>query len=183
MLGDEAADQRAVDEGGVRRCEIARDDDVGMVQAVEFLSRFSEQVPEDALGHILDVDDALLQVGVVDRTERAAVFFRDLVENEFDVVQLALQSAQGLVDQRAVLDHQEVRVEDTGIVRTDRPGDFLLDIEKLLTRGDEGGLEAFDLAGDVRLLDVAKGYFLFVLPVDDDLRFGNAGRYAQSLAD
>ena len=140
-------------------------------------------MPEDALGHILDVDDALLQVGVVDRGECTAVFLRDLVENEFDVVQLALQSAQGLVDQRAVLDHQQVRVEDAGIGRTYRPGDFLLYIEKLLTRGNEGGFEAFDLAGDVRLLDVAKGDFLFVLPVDDDLRLGNTGRNAQSLAD
>ena len=85
-------------------------------------------MPEDALGHVLDVDDALLEVGVVDRGEGAAILFRDLVKNEFDVVQSAFQSAQGLVDERAVFDDQQVRVEDAGIGRADRPGDFLLDI-------------------------------------------------------
>jgi len=98
-------------------------------------------------------------------------------------VQSALQSAQGLVDERAVFDDQQVRVEDAGIGRADRPGDFLLDIEKLLPRGNEGGLEAFDLTGDIRFLDVAKRDFLFILPMDDDLGLGNTGRNAQSLAD
>ena len=42
LLGDEAADQRAVDEGGVRWRKIARDDDVGTVKAVELLAQFSE---------------------------------------------------------------------------------------------------------------------------------------------
>ena len=38
LLGDETADQRAVDEGGVRRREIARDNDVRTVEAVEVLA-------------------------------------------------------------------------------------------------------------------------------------------------
>ena len=113
----------------------------------------------------------------------AAVFFGDLVENEFDVVQVPLEAAQGLVDQRAVLDHEQMGVENAGVRRANGARDFLLDIEEFLPRGDEGRLEALDLARNFLGADVAQGNFLLVLPVHDDLALGDARRHAKSLED
>ena len=144
LLGDETADQFAVDQCGVGRREIARNNDVRPVEFVEFLAGFAEQVADDAAGDVLDVDHAFLQVGVIDRGEGAAVFFGNLVEDELDVIQVAFEPAQGFIDQGAVLDDQKVGIENAGVVCTDRPGNFLLNFEKFLARGDEGDLEPGD---------------------------------------
>ena len=156
---------------------------MGVVEFVEVFAGFAEEVADDAAGYVFDVDDAFLEVGVVDGGEGAAIFFGDLVENEFAVVKVALEAAEGFVDEGAVFDDEEVGVEDGGVGGPDGAGDFLLNTEEFLTGGDEGGLAAGDFAGDVLRGDVAEGDFFFVLPADGDFTFGYAGGYAEALPD
>ena len=181
LFGDEAADQLAVDQRGVGRREIARDDDVRPVEFVQFLAGFAEKVADDAAGDVFDVDDAFLQVGVIDGGEGAAVFLGDLMEDELDIIQVALESAQGFIDEGAVFDDEEVGIKDAGVVRPDGPGNFLLNLEKFLACGDEGDLEPGNFRGDFPWGDVANRYFFLVLPMDDHLALDDARGDAEAL--
>ena len=69
----------------------------------------------------------------------------DLGEDVLHVVLVLLQGAQHFVDERAVFHHQQVRVEDAGIVRADGDGDALLHLQDLLAGGEQRRLEALDL--------------------------------------
>ena len=103
-------------------------------------------MPDDAARHILDINDALPEVGVVDGFECLAVFVGDFLEDVFDAEMVALETAQNLVDQCAVLNDKEVSVKNTGVVGTDSGGNFLLDFKQFDTRGYEGRLKARNLA-------------------------------------
>ena len=105
-----------------------RDDDLGLVSSGRRTRRLPEQVADHAPAHVFDVHHPLAQIRVVDRRKGLAVFFRDLMENEFDVAPLRVEPAEHLVDQRAVLDDEKVRVENARVVRADRAGDLLLDL-------------------------------------------------------
>ena len=151
------------------------------IKFVEFLAGFAEQVADDAAGDVLDVDHAFLQVGVIDRGEGAAVFSGNLVEDGLDVIQVAFESAQGFIDKGAVLHDQKVGVENAGVVRTDGPGNLLLNFEKFLARGDEGDLETGDFRGNFCAGDIADRYFFLVLPMDNHIAFDDAGGNADAL--
>ena len=181
MFGDETSDEFAVDQRGVGRREIARDDNVRPVEFVEFLAGFSEEVADDAAGDVFDVNDALLQVGVIDRGEGAAVFLGDLMEDKLDIIQVALEPAQGFIDEGSVLDDEEVGIKDAGVIRPDSPANFLLNLEKFLACGDEGDLEPGNFRGNLRRGDVANRYFFLVLPVDDHLALDDARGDAEAL--
>jgi hypothetical protein len=67
---------------------------------------------------------------------------------------IGLQFAQHFVDQRLVFDHQQVRIENPGIFRTDCFRDLLLHLEDLRPRLDERVLEAGDFVGDIGRVDL-----------------------------
>ena len=172
LFGGKAKDERAVDGRGVGRGEVPRDDDVRFVFGGDGARRLPEEVPDHAARDVLDIHDALAKVGIVDGSERAAILLRHLVEGVFDIVTLVFEIAEDLVDQRAVFDDEKMRVKDAGILGADRVRDTLLDFKKLGASGDESGLETRDLLGKFLRGDRAKGDFLVVQPVDNDLEHG-----------
>ena len=82
---------------------------------------------------------------------------------------LALPIAQDFVDQGPVLDHEQMRVEDAGVLRPDRTRDFLLHLENLRTRGEERVLKARDLIWDFALFDPPQLVDRQLRPVVEDL--------------
>ena len=157
------------------------DDDVAAVVAGQVARGFAEQMPDDAAGHVLDVHHPLAQVRIVNFDQGAAVALRDLVKDGLDVLVILLQAAQNFIDQGAVLDHQQVGVENTGILGADGVGNTLLDLEQFRAGGDEGGLKSGDLLGEFLSRDGALGDFLVIHPVDDDLGLGDAGGNSYTL--
>ena len=103
------------------------------------------QVHHHAAGYVVNVQRALAQVR--DRPSARAglrVTVGDLLEDGFDVAMLALQRAQHLVDERAVLDDEQVRVEDAGVLRADGVGDLRLHVQDLRAREQQRRLEPGD---------------------------------------
>ena len=73
---------------------------------------------------------------------------RHFLKNELHVAMIGLELAQDFVDQRLILDHQQMSIENARVFRADRFGDLLLHLENLRARLDERGLEARDLIRD-----------------------------------
>ena len=89
--------------------------------------------------------------------------------------------AQHFVDQRAILDHEQVRVENAGVLGADGFGDALLHLENLRAGGDERRLEARDLRRDLAFLDAALRRRLVVRAIDEDRAAGDARRDADAV--
>ncbi len=134
-----------------------------------------------ATGDILDIHDAFAQIGIIDLAERLAVLFRDLVEDVLDVVALLFEIAQHLVNQCAVFDHEEMRVEDAGILGANGIRDSLLDLQELGTGGDEGGFKARDFLRKLLVRNLTEGNFLFINPMNNRLGMGYARGDSHSL--
>ena len=180
-VGAEAEDEGAVELRGVARVEVVGEEDVRGLDAREVAGLLAHQVVDDAAGDIVDVQRALAEVGVVDLAEGLGVAVGDALEDLLDVELVPREGAQHFVDERAILDHEEVRVEDARVLRPDGHRDALLHLDDLLARGDEGRLEAGDLAGDFPLGDVARRRRLVVRAVDEDGAARDARRDADAL--
>src|SRR5436190_8706511 len=124
-----------------------------MRQPKKILRRLSLAIAAYPNRHVLDVEGALAQIKIVSFTERVCVIRRHFLENELDVAKIGLELPQHLVNQRPVFHHEEMRVEDAGVLRADRLRDALLHFENLRARLDEGGLEPADLVRDFGSLD------------------------------
>ena len=141
----------------------------------------AHEIPDDAAGDVLDVERPLAQVGIVDFAERFRVLAGHLAEDVLHRAEVFLKGAEDLVDEGAVFHHQQVRVEDAGIMRADGFGDFLLQLGDLLASGEQRHLEALDLAGDGRLLDAQLQRFVVLRAVHEDGAAGNARRDAHAV--
>jgi len=106
------------------------DDDVRPVMGADEPRVLAHEMADDPAGDVFDVHDPFAQVGIVDCAQRANVFLRDLVEDILDVALLAFEAFEHLVDERAVLDDEQVGVENARVLRADRGGDALLDFEQ-----------------------------------------------------
>ena len=142
---------------------------------------FPEEVPDHAARDVLDIHDALAQVGIVDGAEGAAILFRHLVEGVFDVVTLVFEIPKDLIDQRAVFDDEKMGVKNAGILGANGVRDTLLDLKKLGASGDECGLEARDFFGKLLRGDRVKGNLLIVQPVNNYPRVGDPRRNRNTL--
>jgi hypothetical protein len=140
-----------------------------------------EEVPDYAARNVLDINDALTQVGIVDGPKGAAVLFRDLVERVFDVVTLVFEIPEDLVDQCAVLDNEKMGIKNAGVLAANGVRDTLLDLKKFGASGDKGGLETCDFLGKFLRRNRAKGDFFVVQPMHHHSRMGNAWRDRNSL--
>ncbi len=102
-----------------------------MRQAQKILRCFALEIPHHPPGHVLDVERALAQVGIVDLAQGLGVMRCHPLENEFDVAQVRLQLAQDFVDQRPVFDHEQVGIENSRVLRSDGLSDLFLHLEDL----------------------------------------------------
>ena len=145
-LGDKTTHEIAVQLGRVGWREVVRNDNMGLIVGGWILRSLAEEMPDDTARHILDVNDALPEVGVIDSFKCLAVFVGDFLEDVFDAEMVALETAEDFVNESAILDYKEVGVENTSVVGADGGRNFLLDFEQFDTRGYEGCLKAGNLA-------------------------------------
>ena len=93
------------------------------------------------------------QIGIVNLAQRFDVTIGNFLKSELDVAMFVFQSTQDLIDERLVLHHEQVGIENSGILRADGVGDLLLHLENLRARLNERGFKARDFVGDMRRLD------------------------------
>ena len=74
-----------------------------------------------------------------------------------------------------------MRIENAGVLRSNRLSDALLHFENLRTRLDQRCFEAADLASDFRSLDRMANDLVQILPDDVNAPAGNARRHAHAL--
>ena len=101
-----------VEHGGVRRREVAGDQNTLTGQMVEKLARFSAEVVEHAVGDIRDVRGAFLEILVVDRGNRGDVPLHDSCENHVRRLKLLADAVVDLLHENFVVDDQQVRFKD-----------------------------------------------------------------------
>ena len=94
------------------------DDDARLLEVAQVgLLLQAQQVVQDARGHVAHVGGALAQVFVLDGGQGGGVTLGDGVEGVFGVDLFLLDDAHDLVKQRAVFEHEQVRVEDAAFLR------------------------------------------------------------------
>ena len=87
--------------------------------------------------------------------KRGGVAFGDRVEGVFRVDLLLLDHPHHLVEQRAVFEHQQMRVEDAAFLGAHAFAHLALHFQNLVPRLDQGLLQAIDLFGQVRVRQTA----------------------------
>ena len=60
--------------------------------------RFTLQIPNDAPRHVLDVQGALAQIGIIDLAQSFGVIGGHLLKNELNIAQLFFKLAQHFID-------------------------------------------------------------------------------------
>src|SRR5437762_2487329 len=74
-----------------------------------------------------------------------------------------------------------MRIENAGVLRSDRLRDALLHLENLRACGDERRFEARDLAGNFRIADAAHRRLFVVRAMNENDSARNAGRNADTV--
>src|SRR5262249_38447296 len=158
-----------------------RNENVRFSHAQELFWRFALQIPNDPPRHVLHVDCAFAQIGIIDFGQRLRVIARYFLKNPFDVATLGLQSPQHFVDQGPIFDHQQMRVEDGSVFGADRFRDLLLHLEDLHARLHERGFETCDLVSNLRRLDMIADNVVEIITHDMNYAVRKSGRNANSL--
>ena len=135
---------------GVGGRQVVADDDARLLEVAQigFLLQ-AQQVVQHARGDVPHVGGALAQVIVLDGRQRRGVALGDGVEGVFGVDLLLLDHAHDLVDQRAVFEHQQVRVEDAAFLGAHAFADLALDFQDLVAGLDQRPFEAVDFFGQL----------------------------------
>ena len=141
---------------------------------------FPKQISQNPLGHILDIHRPLAQIRIIDLRKRFAVLFNNLMKRRLDVDVVFFKMPEHLVDERAVLDHQQMGVKNRGVFRADGDRHPLLDFQQIRAGGHQSRLEPGDLGGNFRGLNGAQRDFLLLKPVNQRPGMGNARRRRSS---
>ena len=136
----------------------------------------AEETVEHAPGHIAHVADALAQILVVHLRERAGVALGHRVEGVLGVDLLRLNDAHGLVNERRVFQHHQVRVKNAGLLGADACRELVLHRQDLFARVDEGLFQTVDFFGQLGIGQFAPRNRVSHLVQHEDLAAANAGR-------
>src|SRR6266478_9724476 len=118
-IGRDPEHVRSVDTCGIRRSKVMRNQNVRIGESKKCLRSFTLEVANYAYCHVLDIERALSQVGIVDFIQGLGVPCCDFLENPFHVAKISLQLPEYFIDQRAVFDYEQMRIKDSGIFRSD----------------------------------------------------------------
>ena len=171
---------RLVNACRIRRSEIMRDQNVRLVQSKECFGTFTLKVANYALCNVLDIERALSQVGIIDSIQGLGVSRGDFLENPFHIAKIGLQLPKHFVDQRAVLDYEQVSIEDGSIFRPDRFCNALLHLQNLHARLNKGRFEARDFIRHLGRRNAVTHDLLQFIAGDMDPAAGDSGRDASS---
>ena len=156
-LGDDAGDLELLEQQRLRRQDLRGDEDDRLVagEAVR-CAVVQGELGHDAADDVADVGHALLEVLVLDLGEEGGVFVEHLVQGGAGV-DVALQDARlDLADQGGVAEEQAVAAEDGRLVLADCAADALDDGVELLRRRLTGRVEAGDLGGQPRCVEILR---------------------------
>jgi hypothetical protein len=135
-----------------------------------------EQVVEHAGGEIAQIGGAFAQILVLHVRQRSDIALGHGVKGEIGVDLLLADEPDDLLDEHAVLEHQQVRVENVRLRRAHAGGDAALHLGDLLAGFDERLLEAADFRGGFRFRQVAPGDGVPGVVQNENLPPANAGR-------
>ena len=99
QIGRDAQHALLLHRGGIGGREVVRDENVRLGQGEKGLGRFTLEIVNDAFHHILDVERAFTQIGIIHLAQRLDVFGRDLLKHPLDIAKIGLQFAQHLIDE------------------------------------------------------------------------------------
>ena len=140
----------------------------------------AEQIVQHPRRHVMQVGGPFPQVFVLDARQCRRVALRHGVKGMLGVDLVLLDHPHHFVEQRAVFEHQQVRVENTPFLRSHPFADLSLDLENLMPRLDERSFQAINLFRQFRLRDLPPGDAWPVMAQHDDLSAAHASgnRYA-----
>ena len=174
-VGREAEDAVLAERGGLGGGEVVGDQHARLAQLLQVHGGVADQVAQDAAGDVLHVGCALAQVVVLHPHQGLGIAVGHEAQHGLDVLAQVVKLAHDLLDEGAVVHHQQVGVEDAGILLADGRADLALDLVDLAPGGDERILEAGDLAGNVRLGEVALHRAVVLGLEHEDPSDGDAG--------
>jgi hypothetical protein len=112
----------------------------------------SQEVPQQPIPHVVQIRPALSEIAVLHAREGLADGLQRLLDGVLGVHLQLLHEGADLLQQPAILEDQQVRIEDPGVLGPDLLGDALLDLQDLAPRGLQRLLQARHLQGEpVRL--------------------------------
>ena len=109
------------------------------------------QVHAQAADDVGDVPLALAQVGIVDLVEERRHFVERALQRRLGVQPLVADDRGGAIDQHRIVEHQQLRVEQIGVLGAGGGGDALLDVLDLHARLRARGVEPRQLVADAAL--------------------------------
>jgi hypothetical protein len=138
-------------------------------EAIERRLCLPEQVVQNTLRHIPQVARALAQVLVVNLGKCLHIARRHLMEARLDIPTGRFELADRFADQRLVLQHHQMRVENRGFLGPNVLLDLVLDLRNLLPRNDQGAIETRDLVDAFPRLDLVGRHLDIALQVHENL--------------
>ena len=114
-----------------------------------------EQIVEHAPGEVAQIGGAFAQILVLHVRQRGDVTLGHGMKGEIGVDLLLANEPDDLLDEHAVFEHQQVRVEDVRLRRAHAGDDTALHFEELLAGFDERLLETADFHRDLRFRQIA----------------------------
>ena len=161
-LRDDAADQFAVEAGGVGGREIVREHDGRHVHALEFRLRLALQVAQHAAGDVREIGGAFAEVIVVELAHLPGVDAHHLLIGEVDIHEPAEHLLLDRLDERAVLEREDVRVENARVGLADGGGHLVADGGDLLAGLEQRGLEPGQFIRDIFRADAPLAHDVLV---------------------
>ena len=116
-----------------------------------------EQIVQHAAGEVAHIGGAFAEIFVLHRLQHGDVAVGRGVKGVVGVGLLLADDFDDFLDEHAVFEHQQVRVENVRLGRAHGLGDAALDFGDLLAGADEGLLEAFDFRRDLGVAAVRAG--------------------------
>jgi len=143
-----------------------RNQNVRLAQGKKCLGSFTLQIANYSLGDVLNIECAFPQIWVIDFAQGLSVTRGDFLERPLHIAKIGLKFSQNFIDQRAILDHEQVRIENRCVFRANGFGNPLLHLKDLHPRLDEPGLEPPDFIRNLRWRNLVTHHFINVLADD-----------------
>ncbi len=121
------------------------DENMRLPQGKKCLGSLPLKIANHPLCDVLDIKRPLAQIRVVDLAQGLRVTRCDFLEHPLYIAKIGLKFSQNFIDQRAIFDHQQVRIENSGVLCANRFSYPLLHLKNLHARLNKRRLEAPDL--------------------------------------
>ena len=164
-----------------RRRHVVRDEHQRPLEVPEEVGGIARlpQVHGQPADHVGDVALALAQIGILRLVEERGNVLERPLERGLGVQPFAADRVGRAPDEHRVVEHQQLRVEEIGVLGAGGGGDARLDLLDLLAGAHPGGVEPLELAldepGGHAEPDVARAPF-----EDERLADADARRHAES---